>query len=364
MKTNPQLKAEVGIQPLSVAKKYHTIKLGIDWHVRQYRVVRIIDGAGPEPAQRFTPAKFLDWVGKQLLLADQVYSVYEAGPGGFVLHRQLTALGVHSYVTTPRKLGPHNRKNDQLDARQLGVDLDCFVRGNTKAINPVFIPTREQEQRRQQTRQRHQLQCRRLSVAIQGRSLLLAQGWHESNQWWKAQAWERLAPQLPVWMLESLLIYRELILALEQNALSLKRRIQQAAPTVRPKGLGALCLEEIEREVCDWNRFKNRKSPGCFTGLVGGFASSGTREQDLPITKAGHSRLRAIAVEAAWRWVYYQSQCPLIQRWKGVLLNPHAHKRARKRAIVAVARQLFVDLWRWRTGRATPEELGWVMLDS
>ena len=44
--------------------KYDSIKLGIDWHVAQYRVVRLIDGAGPEPAQRFTPQAFLGWVEK------------------------------------------------------------------------------------------------------------------------------------------------------------------------------------------------------------------------------------------------------------------------------------------------------------
>jgi hypothetical protein len=32
----------------------------------------------------------------------------------------------------------------------------------------------------------------------------------------------------------------------------------------------------------------------------------------------------------------------------------------RKKTVVALARQLAVDLWRWRTGRATMEELGWV----
>ena len=31
---------------------------------------------------------------------------------------------------------------------------------------------------------------------------------------------------------------------------------------------------------------------------------------------------------------------------------------ARKKAIVAVARQLAVDLWRWQTGRCTAAQLG------
>src|SRR5436309_4985639 len=76
------------------APVYEAIKLGIDWHAREYRIVRIIDGSGPEPAQRFSPEKFLLWVSKQLKLASKVYSCYESGAGGFVLHRQLTELGV------------------------------------------------------------------------------------------------------------------------------------------------------------------------------------------------------------------------------------------------------------------------------
>jgi hypothetical protein len=51
----------------------------------------------------------------------------------------------------------------------------------------------------------------------------------------------------------------------------------------------------------------------------------------------------------------------LIQKWKRVLLKSHAAAGARKKAIVAVARQLAVDLWRWQTGRIQPDQLGWQM---
>jgi len=57
----------------------------------------------------------------------------------------------------------------------------------------------------------------------------------------------------------------------------------------------------------------------------------------------------------------YQPNYYLVKKWKSVLLNPKAHARARKRAIIAFARQLLIDLWRWQTGRRTPEQLGWVM---
>jgi hypothetical protein len=57
--------------------------------------------------------------------------------------------------------------------------------------------------------------------------------------------------------------------------------------------------------------------------------------------------------------VLHQPQARAVQRWKTVLLDRRTHARRRKQAIVALARQLLVDLWRWRTGQATAEKLGW-----
>src|SRR5262249_49589883 len=347
----------------AASKKYQTIKLGIDWHAAQYRVVRIIDGAGPEPAQRFVPEAFLAWAQKQVGLAEKVFSCYEAGCGGFVLHRQLTKLGVNNYVVAPRSLDPDHKRvqNDATDARQLAQDLERFVGGNAKALRLAYVPTPEEEQRRQQSRQRQQMVAHCLSLAAQGRSLLLSQGWRESNHWWKKSRWEELALRLPEWIYTALESYRRLILAVNQEVKSLTQKITAVAPMERPVGMGGLTFEQIKREVCNWGRFKNRKQPGSYTGLCGGLAASGEGVIDLPITKVGNVRLRVLLIELAWRMVRYQPQSKLIQKWAKVLLNPQAHRRARKRAIVAVARELLVQLWRWQTGRVTPEQLGWWM---
>jgi transposase len=360
LKTQPRAEVQ---DNLSVSKTHDIIKLGIDWHARQYRVVRIIDNAGPEPAQRFAPEGFLRFARKQLKLAGQVCSCYEAGAGGFVLHRQLQALGVKNYVVHPRKLDRANKRvqNDKLDARELALDLDRLVRGNEKALRLVHVPTLEAERLRQQSRQRQQLVAHRLSLASQGRLLLLGQGWHCSNFWWKPCRWDRLAPELPGWIRQGLEVFRRLIEAVNEQLRGLSKALEATAPAERPRGLGALSFAQIGREVCDWNRFKNRKALGSYAGLVGGVEQSGDYFQDLSLTKAGNRRLRSLMIEAAWRFVFYQDQSALIQRWRSVLLNPRAHKRARKRAIVAVARVLLIDLWRWQTGRTRPEQLGWVM---
>ena len=54
--------------------QHQVIKLGIDVHLDRYVVVRQIDGGAPQPPQRFSPARFLDWAKRQTALAKQVYS--------------------------------------------------------------------------------------------------------------------------------------------------------------------------------------------------------------------------------------------------------------------------------------------------
>ena len=97
---------------------------------------------------------------------------------------------------------------------------------------------------------------------------------------------------------------------------------------------------------------------GGFTGLCGGVSSSGDYHLDLSINKVGSPRLRTLLVEAAWRLIYHQPQYTGLRTWKRLGASGAA-KRRRKIALVATARQLMVDLWRWQTGRVTAQQLGW-----
>ena len=348
----------------AASKKFPTLKLGLDVHADTIVVVRILDHSAPQPAQTFTPAKFLEWVKTQLALADAVHSCYEAGPFGYGLHRQLVQLGVQNVVVQPVCLDEHHKgvNHDKSDARQLALNLDRYVAGNTKALATVRVPTPEEEQKRVQSRQREQLKREVQRVAAQGRSLLLTQGYREKNRWWEEKRWARLHLKLPAWLVERLEVFRRLLatLATELDAATLA--LEKAAPAARPKGLGGLTYEVVEREVGDWDRFDNRRQVGSYTGLCGGVSGSGPSTHLLPITKHGNVRLRTALIELAWRLVLWQPDCKLVKKWWPVLGNPKASKAARKKAIVAMARQMAVDLWRWRTGRVTPEQLGWVMI--
>jgi len=343
-----------------------TLKLGLDVHADTIVVVRLLDHSAPQPAQKFTPAKFLAWIKTQLPLAGQVHSCYEAGPFGYGLHRDLVALGVHNLVVQPVCLDEHHKgvNHDKSDAKQLALRLDRYVAGNSHALATVRVPTPAEEQKRIESRQREQLKREVKRVAAQGRSLLLTQGQREKKGWWEDRRWSALKRKLPAWLVERLECFRRVLVILTTELDAATTALEAVAPAVRPKGLGGLTYEVVEREIGDWQRFTNRRQVGSYTGLCGGVSASGKSTHLLPITKHGNVRLRTALVELAWRLVVWQRDCALVKKWGRVFGNPKATKAARKKAIVAVARQMAVDLWRWRTGKAKAETFGWVMVGA
>ena len=344
--------------------KHQTIKLGLDVHADTIVVVRLLDPSAPQAAQKFSPAKFLEWVKSQLSLGEAVHSCYEAGPFGYGLHRELVALGVKNVVVQPVCLDEHHKgvNHDKSDAQQLCLRLDRYVAGNPHALATVRVPTPAEEQKRIESRQREQLKRQVQRLAAQGRGLLLTQGHREKKGWWEGKRWQGLQIKLPAWLVERLEVFRRLLATLTSELGAATTALEKAAPAERPKGLGGLTYEVVEREVVDWNRFKNRRQVGSYTGLCGGVSASGQSTHLLSITKHGNVRLRTALVELAWRLVLWQRDCKLVKKWWPIFGNPKASRAAKKKAIVAVAQQMAVDLWRWRTGRVQPDQLGWTMV--
>ena len=115
----------------------------------------------------------------------------------------------------------------------------------------------------------------------------------------------------------------------------------------------------MTREICSWERFRNRRAISSYTGLCPSEHSSGTKRVPGSVTKHGNPRLRAALVECAWRMVRFQPQYPPVKKRLSVLAKgARATGAQRKKAIVAVARHLAVDLWRLHTGRNTAAQFG------
>lgn len=342
--------------------KPRRLKLGIDVHWSQYTVVAQFDGASPRPAQRFTPQAFLAWVATKLQDAEEVHSCYEAGAFGYVLHRKLVALGVRNLVVRPRNWDEYGKKvkTDQRDALSLCSMLDRHLCGNTEALCVIRVPSEQEEQARGETRQRQALVADRGRISNRGLSAARYYGHDLPQQWWRPLAFKRLKDALPEHLHQTLQRWQTVLLALDEQIKALGGQVEQTRPEPLPTGLGALSAEVIDREVGDWNRFKNRRQVGSYTGLIPGEQSSGDGRQQSSVTKHGNPRVRHLLVEAVWRLLVFQPDYHAIKRLRCALTESKLKGQSarRKKLIVAIARQFAVDWWRIRTGRIKPETLG------
>jgi transposase len=335
------------------------IKLGIDVHQDFYVVVTQEGGSNPKPPQRFAKEAFLHWAAKLSASGATVHAVYEACGFGFGLQRKLTALSIHCYVVCPQKLDEQNKriKTDGLDAKALCLKLDRFVQGNRDALAIVRVPSEEEERSRAIHRQREQLVKVRKQIEAQGRSLMVNHGLEPVQWWWKERAFSKLP--VPAWMKELLGNTQPILMALQQKIAALTLHLQSAASAEQPRGLGKMTSVVIDREIGDWHRFNNRRQIASYTGLCPGEYSSGNTRLQRCVTKHGNPRLRAALVELAWRMIRFQPNYRAVRKWKARLRKGQLTTgAARKKAIVALARQLAVDLWRIRTSRLTPAQLG------
>ena len=152
---------------------------------------------------------------------------------------------------------------------------------------------------------------------------------------------------------------RPALLSLQEQIDALTNELETSAPSTLPRGVGRLTSVVLTREICDWGRFNNRRAISSYTGLCPGERTSGSKRVPGSVTKRGNPRVRAALVECAWRLVRFQPQYPPVQKRLAVLAKgSRALGAVRKKAIVAVARRLAVDLWRLHTGRCTAEQLG------
>ena len=192
-----------------------------------------------------------------------------------------------------------------------------------------------------------------------GGSLLLQREMAVTGRWWKGTTWVRIIQQMPSWMVAQLESWKKLIELTEKEALQIESQLKAAAPRELIFGEGELTHELLARELIDAQRFKNGRQVGNYFGLCPSESTTGQSRRMGSITKHGNPRLRRLMVELAWRVSRFQPQYRAVRQWGALIQNPKA-AAARKKAIVALARRLSVDLWRIATGRVKAEELGLV----
>jgi hypothetical protein len=132
-------------------------------------------------------------------------------------------------------------------------------------------------------------------------------------------------------------------------------------PTITtPHGMGELTRAVLDRRIGDWRRFNNRKQAGSFIGACPGeYSSGGVQQQGGKIDRRGDPHLRALMTELVWRLRKFNPQ------WRGFIKFAHvlgpqskAGRPARKKAITACVRLLFIDLWRLFTHQLQASDIG------
>ncbi len=333
-----------------------TVKFGMDVHAEQITVCRQIDGQVAQPAQMMSWAKCVAWIEAHIKAGGLVHSCYEAGPCGYGLHRQLTALGVTNLVVVPPRWDEQNKrvKTDRRDAQEMCERLDRYQRGNTAAFSTVRVPTPEQEQRRALGRQRGTLVKERQRCVVRGHGLMLAQGHQSPPDWWQPAVWPEWQTKLPEWLRLQLQPWQQQAVAFDEEITQWSERVSvHAAALTIPKGVGELTAALLAGEIFDWSRFKNRRQVASYTGLCPSENSSGKRRRQGGVSKHGNPRVRHWLVEACWRLLRWQPDYPPLKA-----LRTATGKRARKRAVVAAARRLAIDLWRLNTQQCSAQKLG------
>lgn len=353
--------------------KVNLIKLSADVHKRDFKICRQIGDQNIQPAQVFEPEKAFEWAIKQLDAAERVVFCYEAGFSGFSLARRLESRGVEVVVMCPQKLDERCKRvnTDKRDCRAIASRLDRYLAGNDEALVQVRVPTEREEDERALSRQRDQMLKARKQFEAQGRSLLTFKGLGCPAHWWRCDeaGWNKTvqAQGWPAGIVQLLEVYRRMALAAEQEVAALTLKLEQAAPQhlpasmpVLPHGFGALSLEILRREVCDWKRFKNRGDVGSFFGMCCAENSSGEQHSQGSITKTGNGRCRHALVEMAWRSLAFQPDYWVVKKFGPRIAKTKPRSVARKKLIVAMARHIGIDLWRLYTGQTTPAKLGLV----
>jgi transposase len=305
----------------------------------------------------------------------EVVAIQEAGLDGFWVHRLLENNGIESHVVDAASIAVDRRhrrvKTDAIDGETLLRTLMAWARGERRVCSMVRPPSPAEEDRRRLTRERGTLLKERIQHTNRIKGLLSGQGITDydplgKNRHARLDALKtgdgRALPERL--KLEIQREIQRLDLVNAQNATVERERdalvkttveadAQNAAAVLsRLKGIGAEFSSLIWLEAL-FRSFANRRQIAAYAGLAPSPWQSGSTDRDQGISKAGNRRLRHTMIELAWFWLRHQPDSAL-----SVWFRAHvgqARGRARRIAIVALARKLLVALWRYATQGVVPE---------
>ena len=300
--------------------------------------------------------------------------VYEAGPTGYGLQRQIAALGHDCAVVAPSLIPKRPGERVKTNRRD-ALTLAKLHRAGE--LTPVWVPDPGHEAMRELVRAREaameDLRAKRQHL----QSFLLRHGrvytgraaWTKAHtRWLLEQRFEHPAQHLV------LTEYRQAIADAETRLERLTRQVAELVPSwsMAPviaayqalRGVSFLSAATFVAEIGDVRRFDSPRQLMAYLGLVPCERSTGERVRRGGITKTGNSRARRVLIEGAWTYRFRARMSRLLEErqsglpkavreiaWKAQLRLCGRYRRlmakGKRQAVVttAIAREMAAFLW-------------------
>jgi transposase len=297
-----------------------TVFVGLDYHQDSVQVC-VLDAGGRvlsnRPCRNDTPA-----IRERVAaFGERVFAAVECCAGASSLADQLAALPgwsvdpAHPGYVARLKQSPD--KTDLQDAHLL-ADLE-----RVGYLPRVWLAPPQLRDLRQLVRYRQQLVGRRRNAErrIGARLREARVGRPEAGPWTKAWlAWLRVVQlgEQARWVLDQHLRHLEGlaadIKAAEDRLAGVTADDEVVRRLLTHKGVGPVTAATLRAEVGRFDRFRNGKQLARFCGLSPRNASSGRRQADAGLVKAGNPELRAALVELAHRLIRYDARWSQLAR--------------------------------------------------
>ncbi|QBR04080.1 IS110 family transposase [Paraburkholderia pallida] len=368
-----------------------TLYVGLDVHKDSITVAYALGSGEVELLGKIgTTQTDIDRLCKRLQSkAPRIRVVYEAGPCGYGLYRQLVQKGFDCMVCAPslipRKPG-ERVKTDRRDA----IKLVRLLR--TGDLSAVYVPTVDDEAFRDLARAWVSAKDDMKRARQRLKAFLLSHGvryvgradWGAAHRRWVSafsfdNLWQQLALDELRRTIEDRLAQCERLEAALREAVLNWRFYPAVLGLQAMRGVQFTTAVGMLAELGDLSRFAHPRQLMAWLGVTPSEHSSGNKRRQGSITKTGNSYARKLLVEAAWRYQHPARVSPEIQRRHEGIPKPIidrawdaqvrlcrryrkliARGKEKNIAVVAVARELSGFIWdisRLAMSLAVPREV-------
>lgn len=333
-------------------KKSSKITVGLDLGDRRHRFCAL-DSKG-EVVEQGTINNERSALAKLSARYPGAVAIMEAGTHSPWISRHLEALGWRVIVSNPRKVRAiyqHERKCDERDALMLAR----IGRMDPRLLYPVRHSSEQAQEDLVRIKLRDSLVRARVALINSVRFSLKSLGYNvpnPSSERFHKSVMEALPEQLCQMITPSVQALAELsarIKVLECEIIALARiKYPQTRWLEQIPGVGPITALYFVLKIETPTRFENVRDVGAFIGLCPRRDQSGASDPQLRISKRGDAYLRRLLVSAS-HYILGPFGPDSALRQYGLNLAADGTRRAKKRAIVAVARKLAVlllSLWK------------------